>query len=1250
MMVLALLIPGSVHAATAYRHAAIYENPEVFPGGIMAGSVSTRPQQMAIDSEDGRLFIADHGLHKIHVFAPDGETVQHLTSFGDASVINRPIGIVIDPTNNDIYVTAAGNPLAKGLVRFTQDESLEPGDPDRYVHDAGFELSDTSEITDFGTTTTDSNGRPVAGGIALAGEPNPATARPDLLLLDPGSGRVHRFDSNGEPVLIFPDAIFGDLQKRSYFTGPSFSARFIDIRSIATDDDGNFTVADTPTSGLRVRSFSPGGALLDASFLPLPDNGANRVAIGTKAATGEVFVVSHSPMIGTPRSLFQYEPDGALVANLAVPESTGRMSGVTAGGPAGDGRLYVTATSDNNFPSLSGSLHLHVYVDEGQIPDAPSTGMNPVDPADVGADSVQLSGSVNPNGGSTRWRFEYRRTDRDPLPDEWQQGTLSDDPITGSEPVQIEGVLAGLEPATPYQVRLFADNGFGKTSHSVGPYPEFETKPVEPVVTTGRAWQISSGKATIAGTVDARNAGVEYHFEYGTNDDLSGSTVPVAIPPADRGGPLVVSANLSHLKAATEYSFRLVAVNTEYPEQELSARGEVKTFHTRDQVESAFSERGYELVSRPDTNGLTAQPAMAAEDGNAYVYRTFIPSPGAENARSTYQRMSRADDGTWHPDPYMPAPPFDPGSAGSGGVLLSAGTEFSLFPSSGRFGTGDQNDDIDMFIRSTLNGDVTWVSRDSVLPSSETGRAGNAYFLSPDGRYALFGSSRHLVPEDRTEGTVDNALYEWHDGRVRLVSIRPKNDPADADEGFTGAALLASSGATGEAAMSRNPVSTDRDRIVFTARQRADGVNSRLYIRHEHRVTHQIGGVGAAGNGATFEGADSDVRTVIYSHGGELYAYNTAKPEAPVGLKITPTVPGGAGVTHVLAVADDADRIYFRTSKSLDIADEPEGPNLYLAERESSGGYALRAVAPVDSAELSGGPSSDGSTHSVVIKAEFDADPDGDILAFRTTESLIPGRDTGGSPQIYVYEADRDELSCISCPTDGSAASQRANLAIRGAPRSETARGSWWQEGTIAPSSSHVNNVSSAGSVFFQTATPLVAGDANEAVDVYEWRGGELRLVSAGRGVSHSYLAGASSDGETVFMTSSVDLAPGGDVPNQQRIYAARIGGGTTPAPPEVECHGAECRGPSTNPAARRAATAAVQRSRTADRHATGSPRCQRLATRTRGGQRRVGQLRRAAKRRSGRARVRTVQRMRQARNKTRSLRLQTRKCRGANR
>ena len=184
----------------------------------------------------------------------------------------------------------------------------------------------------------------------------------------------------------------------------------------------------------------------------------------------------------------------------------------------------------------------------------------------VGAKTATLNGTVNPNGGSTIYWFQYGTTTSYGL----QTGTHGAGSGTSSHPVSagIFGLVAGIT----YHYRLVAQNSAGTTD---GADQTFTTSAATaPVVTTGGADEVGRHSAEVNGRVNANGASTTYWFQYGTTTSygLQSSVHGIGSGTRDRH----VEAHLSGLTAGTTYHYRLVAQNSAG-----TTDGQDQTFTTR---------------------------------------------------------------------------------------------------------------------------------------------------------------------------------------------------------------------------------------------------------------------------------------------------------------------------------------------------------------------------------------------------------------------------------------------------------------------------------------------------------------------------------------------------------------------------------------------------------------------------------------------------------------------------------------------
>jgi hypothetical protein len=113
--------------------------------------------------------------------------------------------------------------------------------------------------------------------------------------------------------------------------------------------------------------------------------------------------------------------------------------------------------------------------------------------------------------------------------------------------------------------------------------------------------------------------------------------------------------------------------------------------------------------------------------------------------------------------------------------------------------------------------------------------------------------------------------------------------------------------------------------------------------------------------------------------------------------------------------------------------------------------------------------------------------------------------------------------------------------------------------GDLGPTASLQRDVSDRGQVFFDTSEALLPGDTNGKLDVYEYEGGQLYLISSGTSGTSDLFLDASPSGGDVFFASAQGLGPQ-DGDGAVDVYDARVSGGL-PGPLVAQpCVGDACR------------------------------------------------------------------------------------------
>jgi hypothetical protein len=265
--------------------------------------------------------------------------------------------------------------------------------------------------------------------------------------------------------------------------------------------------------------------------------------------------------------------------------------------------------------------------------------------------------------------------------------------------------------------------------------------------------------------------------------------------------------------------------------------------------------------------------------------------------------------------------------------------------------------------------------------------------------------------------------------------------------------------------------------------------------------------------------------------------------------------------------------------------------NLYLWHE----GDPIRFISPVDlgggggdTANLAATP---GSSFAFQKPARVSAD--GQVLLFRSREKLSE-YENEETPEFYRYDANTEELNCVSCNPTGAAPV--------GAPTPGTITPPFLTP--AAPAQVLSRNLADEGNrVFFETLDALVGTDVNGAdgcpsvgseqqrfracQDVYEWEapgtgscsedpasgfsassGGCLYLLSSGRSSYPSFFGDASESGEDAFIFTREGLV-GQDGDELLDVYDARELGGlaSQSQPPPNTCDGLEaCHGQTSTP------------------------------------------------------------------------------------
>ena len=174
--------------------------------------------------------------------------------------------------------------------------------------------------------------------------------------------------------------------------------------------------------------------------------------------------------------------------------------------------------------------------------------------SNITTSGAQLNGSVNPNGFSTTYHFEYGVTIT------YGSSTQPAGAGSGTSAVSVSAALSALTSGSTYHYRLVAASSGGTTSGSDQTLTAGTAVTTTPTVSTGGASNITTTGAQINGSVNPNGFSTTYHFEYGLTTTYGSSTQPGN---AGSGtGAVSVNATLSGLTPGSVCHYRLVAANT----------------------------------------------------------------------------------------------------------------------------------------------------------------------------------------------------------------------------------------------------------------------------------------------------------------------------------------------------------------------------------------------------------------------------------------------------------------------------------------------------------------------------------------------------------------------------------------------------------------------------------------------------------------------------------------------------------------
>jgi hypothetical protein len=1016
-------------------------------------------------------------------------------------------------------------------------------------------------------------------------------------------------------------------------------------------------------------------------------------ALLVAAASGAISVVTEPPTSNTGvRATLAgtVNPDGVELDECffewgrliseggeGVEENTVPCAQTPAAIGAGTDPVAVDASIDGLIPHEAGYVYRLVAVDTaGRTEGSNFTFFTPdiaiaETASDVTSTGATLNGTVNPDGTAlTECVFEWglEKNVQDPVQTYSDSAPCVPGPGgigAGTSPVAVQAAASGMQPGTRYAFRIKAANANGP----------FFSDPVVvqaagPAIVAAWAESVTRNQAILKAEINPEGEATTYRFEYGTSTAY-GSETP-ELPVGSDSSPHVVAQLLAGLQPDTTYHYRVVATNG--AAQSIS---EDRTFTTftpitprTDCPNQAYRYgpganlpdcRAYELVSPLDKNGSNASEftsrrfevavTQAAIDGNGLTFSAANSFGDAVSAPLVSQYLSTRGTDDWFTRS-LNAPKIGPdvGSFSAQG----AGPYKHFSPD---LGTSYMVHFSDPLVPGVPSGVPSLYRRDnsdgSYLPltlgePSHTSWDPDVQGFSEDESHVVFALNDAIGDDAPALGEVPQ-LYEWVNGEVNLVSVLPNGEPAMSRSslgGWLDRGISYDSHITG----AEHAISDDGSTIFWTLATGSQQGGT-IYARLNGAETIPVSET-ATSDLSHFWAASADGSAAIFevvsgAQAGDLYEFDVATETSTL-------------IAHnsfgLIGTADDLSRVYFTSRDVLDTGATAGAPNLYVRN-----GDAIAFIATLSRFDAGEGTgfSVMGAVSPYPALQTAQVSANGRYALFTSDRSLT-GYDNVDVDlkkpvtEVYRYDAVAGELVCVSCNPSGA----RPKNGFEEAGSNDSIR--VWVDAWVPAASkqTYARRIMSAdGSrVFFNTRSPLVPGDANGTVDVYQWQEqgsgtcdepqGCVDLISNGTNPRGAKFFDASPSGNDVFFVTYASIDPRD--PGLVDVYDARVNGGLVlpPAPPGP-CVGDSCQAAPPAPLDQTPASASFR--------GAGDPvlraSCGSLRTRAARLARRAGRLDREARQSSSPDRAAKLRRRAAAlRQEGKSLKRRAVRCRNARR
>ncbi len=595
----ALATPGPSHALTSTFGSATSAVTDPYP--------LSHPADAAVDErpgpQQGDLYVADTGNHRIEKFTPTGEFILMFGQEVDATTK----GNVCTAASLDICQPGVESSSPPGLLTptYLAVDNAPGGEGDVYVADNGDGLLSKFDpsghlVSSWGVSGQKNGSDIVANTSPVFGTFTGITVGPKGNLYvgaQPEYGLVFTYTQNG--TFFSPNAL-------GYLGGEnpnSTALKLFNGELYGYNRSGpNQAIIRRPSSGRNSQE----------EVKTVTASGVADTGFGLDPLDGEIYQ-------DTGTSIAHYSPACDPLEGLCEPidffgeSDLSGAKGVAVFGTASNSRTVYVADAEANDIAVFSDIR-------------PTSVASP--PIEVTETSLTLTGHVDlapnhPEGHPeiVECRFEYgfKKSYGNSLPCEPKPETT---PFTSST-TEVRAKVSGLTPitylpvGTRYHYRVVATSAEGGTGFSADHTAQTTAPPQFEGVS---ASHVTATSAQLEATVATNGLPTRYHFEYGLTTEYGQRTPIVEITgnAAELFESRAVKATIENLQRGATYHFLLVAENA--LDEGSPAISEDHTFEffppscpnsaVRQQTGSAYLPdcRAYELVSSANANGTLLFP------------------------------------------------------------------------------------------------------------------------------------------------------------------------------------------------------------------------------------------------------------------------------------------------------------------------------------------------------------------------------------------------------------------------------------------------------------------------------------------------------------------------------------------------------------------------------------------------------------------------------------------------------------------